>query len=88
MVQLKLPLVEKKEEVFYVRCRPKIKKLLEIRKTNDGFSSMSDWFEQWVLSLLGEKRGSTIGKKIRKARKSAKKRNRKTSRKRNGKKSR
>jgi len=48
--------LEKKEEVFYARCRPNIKKALYLQMDLDGFSSMTDWFEQFVISAIVNKK--------------------------------
>lgn len=40
--------LEAKKDVFYVRCRPKVKKALYLQMTKAGFTSMADWFDQMV----------------------------------------
>jgi hypothetical protein len=44
--------LEAKKDVFYVRCRPLVKKMLLFRMQQDGFTSMSDWFDQFVLKNI------------------------------------
>ncbi len=58
--------LEKRKDVFYVRCQPKVKKLLLQNMHQDGFTCMSDWFEQFVFSVFDEKKPNTRGKKKRK----------------------
>jgi len=53
--------LETKDEVFYVRCRPKIKQMIFARMQADGFESMADWFEQFVSEQFSAKK-----KKVRK----------------------
>lgn len=65
--------LESKNDVFYVRCRPRIKALLLTKMAKDGFNSMADWFDQWVPKMIGAKNVSNkkrISKRSRKAKKS------------------
>jgi hypothetical protein len=61
--------LEKKDEVFYVRCRPKIKQALLLRMQKDGFNSMADWFEQFVKQALTTKKAVKNDRKKRKLQK-------------------
>lgn len=47
--------MEHKNEVFYVRCRPSVKKALVSQMSKDGFESMADWFEQFVSNAFMKK---------------------------------
>lgn len=60
--------MEKKDDVFYARCRPKIKKALYLRMNQDGFTSMTDWFEQFVMKSLGKKKKAKNDSKKRRLR--------------------
>ena len=44
--------LQPKDDVFYARCRKKHKQALYLRMTQDGFNSLADWFDQWVLKAL------------------------------------
>ena len=55
MEQMKLKLkVEKRDNIFYVRCRPRVKQALYAQMQADGFSSMTDWFEQFIGKNFGD----------------------------------
>lgn len=60
--------MENKNEVFYARCRPKIKQALYLQMDRDGFTSMTDWFEQFVVQTLGKKCKKQKKKTVRKSR--------------------
>ena len=72
---MKIPeYLEKKDSVFYVRCKERIRKILHTAKDEDGYYSMADWFEQFILTVLvkkkiysGKKKTSKRHKKIRSA---------------------
>lgn len=58
--------LETKKEVFYVRCRPSIKKAVYAKMQADGFYSMADWFDQFVRTLTEKEiSGKTRSKKKR-----------------------
>lgn len=40
--------LETKKDVFYVRCRPSVKAAMLLQMQKDGFTSMADWFDQFV----------------------------------------
>lgn len=44
--------METKSDVFYVRSRKRIKQSLLLRMQEDKFTSMADWFDQWVPRAL------------------------------------
>lgn len=46
--------MQRKEEVFYVRCRLSVKQALLMQMEKDGFESMADWFEQFVTKSLSK----------------------------------
>jgi len=46
--------LERKSEIFYCRIRPSVKSLLTRAAEQDGFTNMSDWFEQYVTKRLAE----------------------------------
>jgi len=70
--------LELKEEVLYVRCRRRIKKMLLLRMGEDRFESMADWFDQWVpvalaatAKVVKNKKNSRKSKKAKKTKKRA-----------------
>lgn len=48
--------IEPKSDVFYVRCRPNVKKVLVDMMKQDGFGTMSDWFEQFIQKVVNDKK--------------------------------
>lgn len=81
MTQTEFPFskdVQKRDEVFYVRCRKRVKQLLLLRQNEAGFDSMSDWFEQFVLSALAKAPSPAKRKSKRKVAKKARKKSKKT----------
>lgn len=44
--------LETKKDVFYVRCRPAIKAAVYLQMQKDGFTSMADWFDQFVSKAI------------------------------------
>lgn len=55
--------LEAKKDVFYVRCRPSVKKVLLLKMHKDGFTSMADWFDQFVLKTLVMRKPKVVQKK-------------------------
>lgn len=44
--------LETKNDVFYTRCRPAVKKAMLMKMQLDGFTSMADWFDQFVTKVV------------------------------------
>lgn len=44
--------LETKSDVFYTRCRPNVKKVMLMKMQQDGFTSMADWFDQFVNKVV------------------------------------
>lgn len=61
--------LEAKKDVFYVRCRPTIKKVLLLKMNQDGFTSMADWFDQFVTKAIVPKKGKTPSRVPKKGKK-------------------
>jgi len=59
--------MEQKKDVFYVRCRPTVKKVLLLQMHKDGWDSMADWFDQFVTKAFMNKR-KPLKKKAKKKR--------------------
>lgn len=43
--------MEKRDAVFYARVKPTSKKFLYDKMKTDGFSSMSEWFDQLIIDI-------------------------------------
>ena len=49
--------MEKRDAVYYARVKPSTKKYLYDRMRKDGFSSMSEWFDEFIRKIKGRDNG-------------------------------